>query len=92
MLARHEQQIAEALISQRPRFAHHFVHRQRDPQDRVVAREAAVLAVVDALVREIERCEEADDLSEALSSERLRTMAERFKHLPGGWREQRGEV
>ena len=60
MFARDEQQIAKALFPERAGLAEHFVHRERHAQDRVVAREAAVLAVVDALVGKIERREEPD--------------------------------
>ena len=76
MLARHEQDVAEALRLQRPRLAQHFVHRQRHAQDRVVAREAAVFAVVDALVGKVKRREQADDLAEPLLRERVRPPAQ----------------
>ena len=48
------------------RLAFHLLQRQRNAQDRVVAREAAVFAVVDALVGKVKRREQADDLAEAL--------------------------
>ena len=54
---------------------------KRDAQDGVVAREAAILAVVDALVGEIERREEADDLAEALLGHLLRAPAQRFQQF-----------
>ena len=66
MFARHEQNIAKALRQQRPRLASDLLRGERDAQDRVVAREATVLAGVDALVREVERRKEANDFAEAL--------------------------
>ena len=81
MLARHEQDVAKALRQQRPRLAPHLLQRQRHAQDRVVAREAAVLAGVDALVREIERRKEPDDLAEALLRHLLRAPGQRLQQL-----------
>ena len=70
----------------------HFVHRQRHAQDRVVAREAAVLAVVDALVGKVERREQADDFAEPLLRQRVRAAAHRFQQFARGRRNQRGEI
>ena len=71
MLARNEQNVAKALSRQRARLATHFIHRERHAQNGVVAREAAILAVVDALVGKVERREEPDDFAEALLGDLL---------------------
>ena len=58
----------------------------------IVAREAAVFAVVDALVGKIERREQPDDLAEPLLRERLRAAAHGLQQLAGGGRNQLREV
>ena len=50
MLARDEQNLAKTLRRQMPRLRAHLIEIERDAQDRIVARETAVTAVVDALV------------------------------------------
>jgi hypothetical protein len=57
MLARDEQHVAKTLRPKMPRLGLDLVDRERDAQDRIVAREAAILADIDALVGEIERRE-----------------------------------
>ena len=66
MLARDEQNIAKALPQQRPRLALDLLRGERHAQDGVAARKAAVLAGIDAFVREIERRKETNDFAEAL--------------------------
>src|SRR5439155_26533769 len=81
MFAGDQEDVAKALFLERARLAQHFVHRERHAQNRIVAREAAVLAVVDALVGEIERREEAEDYAESLLSQGPRAPTERFQQL-----------
>ena len=64
MLPRHEQEVAKTLRREVPRLLQHGRDVERHAQDRVVAREAAVGAVVDALVGKIKRREKADRLAE----------------------------
>ena len=92
MLAGDQQQIAETLIAQRPGFAPHFLDRERHAQNRVVAGEAAVGAVVDALVGKIQRRKEADDLAKPLPGEGLGAAAQRLQQLAGDGRDQPGKV
>ena len=92
VLARHEQDIAEALRQERPRLAPHLLRRERHAQDGVVARKAAVLAGIDALVREIERRKEANDLAKALLRHLLRAPGQRFQQLRAGGGNQVREV
>ena len=84
MLTRHEQDIAEALLQERTRLAPHLLRGQSHAQDGVVAREAAVLASIDALVREIERRKETNDLAEALLRHMPGAPGKRFQQLRGG--------
>ena len=88
----HEQDVAEPLTREGPGFALDLRLRQGDPQDGVVPRKAAVGAVVDALVAEVQRGEQADGLAEPLASERLGSSAEFFEPGGGRGREQRGEI
>jgi hypothetical protein len=88
MFPGHEQHVAKALFLEREGFALHFLHRQGHAQDRVVARETTVLAIVDALVGKIKRGEEANNFSEALLGQSLGTTAERFQQFTGVRRKQ----
>src|SRR2546429_5346226 len=45
----------EALLKESACFAQDLLYRQRDPQDRIVAGESAILAVIDTFVRKIDR-------------------------------------
>src|SRR5690606_21929848 len=58
----------------------------------VVAREAAVLADVDALVRKVQRSEHAHGLAEVLLRHLLRGVAKRLQVRFGSWREKCGKV
>ena len=79
MFARHKQDAAKALFAERARLAHHFVYRKCHSQDRVVARKAAVQAVIDALVGKIQRREEANDPAETLLRQLMRPPRKYFK-------------
>src|SRR4029077_9779000 len=61
------------------RFGHDLADTERDAQNRVVARKAAVTAVVDALIRKIKRCKKAHRASEILQSKSPRSLRHRFK-------------
>ena len=78
MLTGHQQDVPEPLIGERPRLAHHLVESERDAENRIVAREAAVGTIVDALVAEIKRREQPDDPSEAPPGDLARGVAEGF--------------
>src|SRR5436309_15360355 len=60
MLTRHQQEVAEALTLHGARLLNDFIERESDAQDGVVARKAAVLAIVDTLIRQVERSEKAN--------------------------------
>ena len=66
MLTRDKQDVAEALLLQFTRLAQNFLDGKRHAQNRIVAREAAVGTIVDALVGNIKRREQPDDFAETL--------------------------
>ena len=72
MLAGDEQDIAETLGHEMPGLLFHLVDFQGDALDRILAREAAVGAGVDALVREVERSEKPHRPAEVASRDRCR--------------------
>ena len=92
MLAGDEQNVAETLFLQRLRFLPHFIERERDAQNRIVARKTAVGAIVDALVGKIERREQPDGFAETLLRHRVRAAAERLQDFRAGGRNQRGKI
>src|SRR5579859_1033782 len=81
MLTRDEQDIAEPLFLKRPGLAFHLIQRQGDTQDRVIAREATVAAVVDAFIGEVERREETNHLAETLLGQLVLTPGKRFEQF-----------
>ena len=92
MFACDEKDVAKTLCRQRARLAHDFVHGKRDAQNGIVARESAILAVVDALVGKIKRREESNHFPEPLPGERLGASAQVFEHISGCGGNQLGEV
>ena len=92
MLTRNEQDVAKTLRRQCARLASNFIHRESDAQNRVVAGEAAILAIVDALVGKVERREESDDFAEALLRDLLGTAAEWFEKFSCCGRDELGEI
>ena len=92
VLARDEQHVAKTLRREMPRFRLHLVDGEGHAQDRVVAREAAIFADVDALVGKIERREEPHGASEKLAREFFRVAGERLKFRALLRLKQRGEA
>ena len=92
VFARDEQNVAKALLLERARLAQDFLDGQRHTQNRIVARKAAIFAVVNAFVGEVKGCEQTNDLAEALLSEGLRAVAHRFEPLACRGRNQCREV
>ncbi len=87
MFAGNEEQIAEPGFGEMSRFAQDFLNRESEAQDRVLAREAAVTAAVDALVREIKRREEPHGAAEMLKRERARAGGHSVELPSVLWRE-----
>ena len=92
MFAGDEENVAKALAGEFTGFAADFIDAERDAQDGIVARKAAIFAVIDALVGEIKRSEEANDFSEALLGEALGAAAKFFELLRCGIGEQRWKI
>ena len=92
MFAGDEKDVAKALGEEFAGFFEHFVDGKRDAQDRVVARETAIFAVVDAFVRKVKGREQADDFAETLLSELLRAEGEGRQEIGCGRGNKVGEV
>ena len=67
------------------RFDNDFIQVECDPKNRIIARETAIPAVVDAFVGKIERREQPHCASKILQSERARSLRHRFE-FPIGFR------
>src|SRR5262249_35750648 len=74
MLASDQKHVAEPLLLESLGFLQDFINRERDAQNLIIARKTAILAIVDAFVRQIKRREQPNDLSEPLPREFLRTL------------------
>ena len=92
MLACDEEHVAKTFLGEMPRLFHHGVDLERDAEDRILAREAAVGAGVDALVGKIERREKADRFSKMPPRERGGFARERLQLRVVARLEQRGEA
>ncbi len=71
MLAGHEQKLPEALRREVTRFSRNLLDAKRDAQNWIVARETAIPAIIDALVRQIKGREKPHCSPEVLARERL---------------------
>ncbi len=87
-----EENITEALSKKFTGFFEDFIDGESHTQNWVIAREAAVFAVVDALVGKVEWGKEANDLAEALLGELLRTLTKGGQKLRRRRREQASEI
>ena len=73
-------------------FAPRLFHRKRHPENGVVSRKAAVLAIVDAFIRKIQRRKETNDIAEPLLCQLLGMAAEWFQKRCSGRRNQMRKV
>ena len=80
MFPRNEEDVAKAETGKVPRLLHHLWHGEGGPEDGIVAREAAVGAVVDTLVREIDRREEPHRAAEMAARRGDRICGELLEH------------
>ena len=71
MFARDEEDIAKSFLRQIAAFHLDLLDAEGHAQDRIIAREPAVAAIVDALVRKIKRREEPHRASKILERERV---------------------
>ena len=81
MLARDEKDLAKSLTSEMLRFGDHFIDVEGDAKNRIVARETAVVAVVNAFVGQIKRREQPHRSAKILQRERARSLRHRFEFL-----------
>jgi hypothetical protein len=72
MFAGNKEDVAEAVGEELAGFFEDFLDGKRDSQNGVISGKAAIFAIVDAFVGEIEGGEETDDFAEALLAELLR--------------------
>src|SRR5258708_23102451 len=79
MLAGNEQNVTEAGFQKIASFGYDFLNTEGDPQNRIVAREPAIAAIVDAFVRQIKRSKQPHCPAEMLKGERSRTLRHCFK-------------
>jgi hypothetical protein len=70
------------------RFGHHFIDGKCDAQDRIIPRETAIPAIIDAFVGKIERCKEPHGPPKILQCERARSLRHGFKFPIGLRRNQ----
>jgi hypothetical protein len=66
MLASDEQDLTKSLAGKMPRFSDDFINLECDAKDRIVTRETAIPAIINALVGKIERREKAHCSSKSL--------------------------
>ena len=66
MLAGDEQDLTKSLVGKMPRFGDDFINVECDAKDRIVARETAIPAIINALVGKIERREKTHRSSKIL--------------------------
>ena len=87
-----EEDVAEAEGEEVFGFADDLRDAEGDAEDRVVAGEAAVGAVIDALVGEVEWCEEAHGAPEVLAGDPCGVLGHLFEGGRGFWFEEGGEL
>ena len=92
MFAGAEEDVAEPRAREFVGFAADFIEAEGDAEDGVIARETAILAVVDAFVGEVKRCEKANDFTETLLREELGTAAEFFEVRRSGFGDEGGKI
>jgi hypothetical protein len=92
VLAGHEEDVAEPAVDQGPPLLDHLLRRQRPAGDVVAGGEAAVGARRHALVRHVQRGEEAHGPAEALDGEAVRGGRQVLEPLGRRRGEEDGEV
>ncbi len=92
MFAGDEENVAKAFLGQVPAFRCNLIETQGDSQDRVIPGEAAITAIIDALVRKIERREQPHRATEVFQGQRMRFLRQRFQFRVRFGRNQRLEA
>ena len=83
MLACHKKDLAKSLPREMLPFGHHFIDGKCNAKDRIIPRETAILAVVDAFVGKIKRGKEPHGPPKILQRERAGSLRHRFEFLIG---------
>ena len=81
VLACDKKNLTKSLTREMPSFGDHFVDVEGNAKNRIIAREAAILAVVYAFIGEIQRSEQTHRSPKILKSERTRSLGHRFELL-----------
>ena len=81
MLAGNKKELPKSKAGEMLRFCDHFIDVKRHTKDRIIPRETAILAIVDAFVGKIERSEKPHRPSKILQRERARSLRHRFELL-----------
>jgi hypothetical protein len=81
MFASYEKDLPKSLMSEMLRFGDHFINVERNAKDWIIAREAAVPAVVNTFVGKIQRSEQTHCSSKILERQRARSLCHRFELL-----------
>jgi len=92
MFARDEQNISESLLHEITRFAEHLLDLERHAQDRILPREPAIFAAIDAFIRQIKRREHPHHTAEMLQRHRVRGSRHRVQFGVGLRRNQLAET
>src|SRR5204863_10195987 len=71
--------LTKSLTRKMPRFGSDFIEIERDAKDRIIARETAIPAVVNAFIGKIERSKQTHRASKILYRKRTRSLRYRFE-------------
>jgi hypothetical protein len=74
-----EQDVAKTFLGQVPAFRGNLLHTKGDAEDRIITRESAVTAVVDAFVRKVKRREKPHRSPKISQGQRMRLLSQRFQ-------------
>ena len=88
VLPGYQQNVSESLRRERPRLAQHLLNAQSHPQNRVVPRKPAILAIVDALIGKVKRGKQSNHLAKPLPGKVLGPMPQFLNATPGCGRDE----
>jgi hypothetical protein len=92
VLPRDQQDLPETFLGEMAAFRDDLLEAEGDPQDRVVPGKAAILAIVDALVRQIKRREQPHGPSKIPEAERVRLLRQPLEFTVRFGRNQIGKA
>src|SRR5690349_8976799 len=79
MFSRHQKNLSKASLVKISRFGRNFLHAESHAKNGIVPGKAAVAAIINAFVRQIEWREEAHGAAEILKREHARKLRYRFQ-------------